>query len=219
MHVLQRPAQNNAGAIEHVLPHGTTPDDVELSIVIPAMNEEITVGEFMEWCKKGIECAGVSAQILIVDSSTDRTPEIVLAHGGEVLRTPKRGLGRAYIDASAYIRGQARADESRRTLERQRTVRRKSAALEQRSDAACAVTTLLDLSAVGVEDAIVGRAVRAAWRLEQQRLIETDAGAAVGERAQPLRGKEGVRDRRFEHHEVVADPVHLREFDAHWLGA
>jgi hypothetical protein len=28
-----------------------------------------------------------------------------LAHGGEVLRTPKRGLGRAYIDAASYIRG------------------------------------------------------------------------------------------------------------------
>ena len=53
MHVLQRSAQNSAGVIEHVLPHGTTPDDVELSIVIPAMNEEITVGEFMEWCKEG----------------------------------------------------------------------------------------------------------------------------------------------------------------------
>ena len=60
MHVLQRSAQNNAGAIEHVLPQDTTLDDVELSIVIPAMNEEITVGEFMEWCKEGLQRAGVS---------------------------------------------------------------------------------------------------------------------------------------------------------------
>src|SRR5512133_3628321 len=105
MHVLQRSAQNNAAAIEHVLPQDTTPDDVELSIVIPAMNEEITVGEFMEWCKEGIQRAGVSGQILIVDSSTDNTPAIVLEHGGEVLRTPKRGVGRAYLDAIPYIRG------------------------------------------------------------------------------------------------------------------
>src|SRR5882757_9459150 len=105
MRVLRRSAQNNAGAIEHVLPHGTTPDDVELSIVIPAMNEEITVGEFMEWCKEGLQRAGVSGQILIVDSSTDNTPSIVLEHGGEVLRTPKRGVGRAYLDAIPYIRG------------------------------------------------------------------------------------------------------------------
>ena len=69
------------------------------------MNEEITVGEFIDWCKEGLERAGVSGQILIVDSSTDDTARIVLEHGGEVLRTPKRGLGRAYIDAIPYIRG------------------------------------------------------------------------------------------------------------------
>jgi hypothetical protein len=48
----------------------------------------------------------VSGQILIVDSSTDNTPDIVLERGGEVLRTPKRGLGRAYIDAIRFIRGE-----------------------------------------------------------------------------------------------------------------
>src|SRR3954463_8853000 len=105
MHVLQRSTDKNAEVIEHILPHGTTPNDVELSIVIPAMNEEITVGEFMEWCKEGIERAGVSAQILIVDSSTDSTPMIVLEHGGEILRVPKRGVGSAYLDSIPFIRG------------------------------------------------------------------------------------------------------------------
>ena len=42
--------------------------------------------------------AGATGEILIVDSSTDRTPEIVLAKGGRVLKVPNRGLGRAYID-------------------------------------------------------------------------------------------------------------------------
>src|ERR1700750_1276510 len=92
--------------VEHLIPPETEPGPVDLSIVVPALNEEITVGEFVEWCKEGLERAGVRGQILIVDSSTDRTPEIVLAHGGEVLRTPKRGLGRAYIDAAKYIRGE-----------------------------------------------------------------------------------------------------------------
>jgi Glycosyl transferase family 2 len=92
--------------VKHLIPPGPGPGPVDLSIVVPALNEEITVGEFVDWCKEGLERAGVRGQILIVDSSTDRTPEIVLAHGGEVLRTPKRGLGRAYIDAIEYIRGQ-----------------------------------------------------------------------------------------------------------------
>ncbi|HTG43892.1 MAG TPA: glycosyltransferase family 2 protein, partial [Verrucomicrobiae bacterium] len=92
-------------AIEHLTPVNADPGPVEVSIVVPSLNEEITVGEFVDWCKEGLERAGVAGQILIVDSSTDRTPEIVLAHGGEVLRTPKRGLGRAYIDAASYIKG------------------------------------------------------------------------------------------------------------------
>jgi hypothetical protein len=91
--------------VEHLLPASTEAGPVDISIVVPALNEEITVGEFVDWCKEGLERAGVRGQILIIDSSTDKTPEIVLAHGGEVLRTPKRGLGRAYIDAATYIRG------------------------------------------------------------------------------------------------------------------
>jgi glycosyltransferase involved in cell wall biosynthesis len=92
-------------AIEHLMPPGLKPGPVELSVVVPALNEAVTVGEFVDWCHEGLARAGVSGQILIVDSSTDDTPRIVLAHGGEVLRLPRRGLGRAYIDAIPFIRG------------------------------------------------------------------------------------------------------------------
>src|SRR5437870_5196882 len=91
--------------IEHFVSGNASLSNVELSIVVPALNEEITVGELIEWCKEGLENAGVVGQVLIIDSSTDDTAKIVLDHGGEVLRTPKRGLGRAYIDAIPYIRG------------------------------------------------------------------------------------------------------------------
>ena len=83
-------------------------DDVsrpEVSIVIPALNEELTVGDFVEWCKAGLASAGVAGEVLIVDSSTDQTSTIAVGHGARVLRIPKRGLGRAYIDALPYIRG------------------------------------------------------------------------------------------------------------------
>ena len=95
-----------ADSIEHLTPPGSAPGPVDVSIVVPSLNEEITVGEFVDWCAEGLDRAGIKGQILIVDSSTDKTPQIVLEHGGEVLRTPKRGLGRAYIDAANYIRGQ-----------------------------------------------------------------------------------------------------------------
>lgn len=77
----------------------------EVSIVIPAMNERITIADFVRWCKQGLREAGVEGEILIVDSSTDETPQIALEEGARVLRVPKRGLGRAYIDAIPYIRG------------------------------------------------------------------------------------------------------------------
>jgi glycosyltransferase involved in cell wall biosynthesis len=91
--------------VEHLLPPGTLPGPVDLSIVVPSLNEAVTVGEFVDWCQEGLKRAGVTGQILIVDSSTDETPQIALGRGAEVLRTPKCGLGRAYIDAVPYTRG------------------------------------------------------------------------------------------------------------------
>jgi glycosyltransferase involved in cell wall biosynthesis len=77
----------------------------EVTILIPAVNEELTIGEFVAWCHEGLRAADAVGEVLIVDSSTDRTAEIALAGGARVLKTPKRGLGRAYIDALPYIRG------------------------------------------------------------------------------------------------------------------
>ena len=79
--------------------------DPEATILVPAMDEELTIGTFLEWCREGIANAGCRAEILIVDSSTDRTPEIADSMGAKVVKTPRRGLGRAYIDAIPYVRG------------------------------------------------------------------------------------------------------------------
>jgi glycosyltransferase involved in cell wall biosynthesis len=79
--------------------------DPEITILVPALNEELTIGRFVEWCRQGIATSGARVEILIVDSSTDRTPQIAQAGGARVLRVPRRGLGRAYIDAIPHIRG------------------------------------------------------------------------------------------------------------------
>lgn len=88
---------------ELLLPVDDT-DDPELSIVIPAMNERLTIAETIEWCKEGFAKAGVNGEVLVIDSSSDETPQIALAHGARVLKAPKRGLGRAYIDAVPHVR-------------------------------------------------------------------------------------------------------------------
>ena len=100
-------AFGEAPTVEHLfIPVSDDADfEPEVSIVVPALNEQITIGEFVLWCKEGLTRAGVSGEILIVDSSTDSTPAIALDNGARVLRVPKRGLGRAYIDALPYIRG------------------------------------------------------------------------------------------------------------------
>jgi glycosyltransferase involved in cell wall biosynthesis len=103
---LPHSASEFSSAPPHLLPANTKLEPVTISIVIPALNEALTIAEFVAWCRQGIAELGVSGQILIVDSSTDETPQIALAGGAEVLRVPKRGLGQAYIDALPYIRGQ-----------------------------------------------------------------------------------------------------------------
>ena len=98
----------SAGAADADVRLQVPPDDVtdpELSIVIPALDEELTIGDFVDWCHEGLRKAGVAGEILIVDSSSDRTAEIALSRGARVLSSPKRGLGRAYIDALPFIRG------------------------------------------------------------------------------------------------------------------
>jgi glycosyltransferase involved in cell wall biosynthesis len=81
-------------------------DEPHLTILIPAVDEHLTIADFIAWCHQGLQEAGVRGEILIVDSSSDATPDIAVAAGARVLRTPRRGLGRAYIDAIPYVRGE-----------------------------------------------------------------------------------------------------------------
>jgi hypothetical protein len=65
----------------------------------------VTIGEFVDWCWQGLEAAGAEGEVIIVDNSTDRSPEIAREHGARVVHEPQRGLGRAYVAALPHIRG------------------------------------------------------------------------------------------------------------------
>jgi glycosyltransferase involved in cell wall biosynthesis len=101
---LSVPAEDGCVEVELRVPHEDVAEP-ELSIVIPALNEELTIGEFVGWCREGLRRAGVRGEIIIIDSSSDRTADIALSRGARVLKAPKRGLGRAYIDVLPFIRG------------------------------------------------------------------------------------------------------------------
>lgn len=71
-------------------------DKGKLSVVIPTMNEERSIGLVIDEVRKAV---GTSRQleILVVDTnSKDRTREIVSSVGATVIDEPRRGYGRAY---------------------------------------------------------------------------------------------------------------------------
>jgi glycosyltransferase involved in cell wall biosynthesis len=80
--------------------------DPVMTILVPTLDEERTIGTFIDWCLEGIAKSGLPVEIIIADSSKDRTPDIALEKGARVVKTPKRGLGRAYIDTIPFARGQ-----------------------------------------------------------------------------------------------------------------
>ena len=100
-----------------------------------------------------------------------------------------------------------RADERELVAQARREVAR---------EAAHAVAALLDLAAVGVEDSIarVG-AVGRVLAVDEQQLIEADAAAAIGPAPHELGGRRSARARPRQHHEVVAEAVHLGESELH----
>jgi glycosyltransferase involved in cell wall biosynthesis len=97
------PAQSDPD-VHLLIPDADVPDP-EVTIQVPTLNEERTIGQFMDWCLEGIAKSGLKVEILIVDSSADATAEIARAKGARVLKTPRRGLGRAYIDSIPFVRG------------------------------------------------------------------------------------------------------------------
>ncbi len=72
---------------------------------------------------------------------------------------------------------------------------------------------MLNLAAIGVENAVIDGGSRPARRLEHQGLVEADAGKAVREAANRV-GAGGARRRGVEDDEIVAESMHLRESHA-----
>lgn len=77
---------------------------VEVSVVIPTMNEEASIGAVIDEVRKTLE--GRDIEILTVDTnSRDRTNEIAASRGARVVEEPRRGYGRAYKTGFAAARG------------------------------------------------------------------------------------------------------------------
>lgn len=69
---------------------------VELTILMPCLNEEETLAKCIDKAKRGIEAAGVSGEVLVADNgSTDTSLQIAEKHGARVVRVRTKGYGNA----------------------------------------------------------------------------------------------------------------------------
>ncbi len=80
---------------------------VVVSIVMPCLNEEETIGACVEKALEGIKRTGLPGEVIVSDNgSEDRSIEIAETLGARVIHAPKRGYGNAYLAGFAAARGE-----------------------------------------------------------------------------------------------------------------
>jgi len=79
--------------------------EVDVSVIIPTLNEQETIGTCIQKVKEVFRKYGIRGEIIVSDSSTDRTPEIARALGAIVVKPDKRGYGYAYRFTFKHSRG------------------------------------------------------------------------------------------------------------------
>ena len=79
---------------------------VDVTVLIPTKNEEITISNFIDWCNLGFQNAHVSGEIVLMDSSTDQTPQIARSKGAKVISVAENGLGIAYLKGKPHLSGE-----------------------------------------------------------------------------------------------------------------
>jgi hypothetical protein len=77
-----------------------------VSIVMPCLNEEETVGICVEKAVAWLARRGLPGEVLVVDNgSTDRSVEVAEAAGARVIHERRRGYGQAYLRGFSDARG------------------------------------------------------------------------------------------------------------------
>lgn len=83
---------------------------MQLSVVLPAYNEEATLDRTLRKTRSALEAndhLGISWEIVVCDNnSTDRTAEIAREHGATVIHEPVNQISRARNTGAAASRGQ-----------------------------------------------------------------------------------------------------------------
>ncbi|WP_290597292.1 MULTISPECIES: glycosyltransferase family 2 protein [unclassified Archaeoglobus] len=75
---------------------------MKVSVILPTKNEEEAIGIILKRCKEALK--NIDHELVVVDNSTDRTPEIAEEFGSKVIRNVE-GYGRAYIEGLKVAEG------------------------------------------------------------------------------------------------------------------
>ncbi len=85
---------------------GGTEAEVEFSIVMPCLNEALTVGRCVDKAVRALEELGVAGEVIVADNgSTDGSREIARSHGARVVQVGVRGYGSAIQAGVAAAKG------------------------------------------------------------------------------------------------------------------
>ena len=92
-------------------------NDIEVSVVMPCLNEALTVGRCVAKAVAALQKMGVRGEVLVADNgSSDGSPGIAKKHGAWVVHVEQRGYGSALQAGIAAARGRfiimGDADES-----------------------------------------------------------------------------------------------------------
>jgi glycosyltransferase involved in cell wall biosynthesis len=77
-----------------------------LSVVMPTMNEKEGINTCLDWIEEAVMELGLPTEIIVSDSSTDRTPAIARERGAIVVKPDQQGYGYAYRHAFEHARGE-----------------------------------------------------------------------------------------------------------------
>ena len=81
-------------------------EGVDVSVVLPCLNEEKTIATCVTKARNWFEAAGLRGEVLVVDNgSTDRSREEAAAAGARVVEEARRGYGAAHRRGFAESRG------------------------------------------------------------------------------------------------------------------
>ena len=78
---------------------------MDVSVVLPTMNEEKAIQVVLPRIKEVLDGMGLEYEVIVVDKSSDRTPEIARELGAIVVRQEGRGYGDAYLTGFRHAKG------------------------------------------------------------------------------------------------------------------